>query len=122
MSTALRAAYTLFFMLGAISGTQAEERAKARVERANSGTISVIASSLETPYLNYAEDLADVLDDGDNLRILPIIGKGPVQTLTDLIYLKGIDAGIVPSDVLAYVHANKLYEDDKISYLAKFGS
>jgi TRAP-type uncharacterized transport system substrate-binding protein len=122
MSTALRAAYTLFFMLGAISGAQAEERAKARVERANSGTISVIASSLETPYLNYAEDLADVLDDGDNLRILPIIGKGPVQTLTDLIYLKGIDAGIVPSDVLAYVHANKLYEDDKISYLAKFGS
>jgi TRAP-type uncharacterized transport system substrate-binding protein len=122
MSTALRAAYALFFMLGAISGAQAEERAKARIERANSGTISVIASSLETPYLNYAEDLADVLDDGDNLRILPIIGKGPVQTLTDLIYLKGIDAGIVPSDVLAYVRANKLYEEDKISYLAKFGS
>jgi TRAP-type uncharacterized transport system substrate-binding protein len=122
MSTALRAAYALFFMLGAISGAQAEERAKARIDRANSGTISVIASSLETPYLNYAEDLADVLDDGDNLRILPIIGKGPVQTLTDLIYLKGIDAGIVPSDVLAYVRANKLLEDGKISYLAKFGS
>ena len=124
MSTALRAAFALIIMLGAISGSQAEDRAKARVERANAGTITIIASSLEIPYISYAQDLSDVLDDGNDLRILPVVGKGPVQTLTDLIYLKGVDAGIVPSDVLAYAEDNGLIEDvaDKLAYLAKFGS
>ena len=124
MSTALRAAFALFILLGAVPGSQAEDRAKARVERANAGTITIIASSLEAPYINYAQDLADVLDDGNDLRILPIVGKGPVQTLTDLIYLKGVDAGIVPADVLAYVEDNALFEgaSEKLAYLAKFGS
>jgi len=124
MSTALRAAFALILMFGAIPGSQAEDRAKARVERANAGTITIIASSLEAPYINYAQDLADVLDEGNDLRILPIVGKGPVQTLTDLIYLKGVDAGIVPADVLSYVEDNALIEgaSAKIAYLAKLGS
>ena len=124
MSTALRAAFALIILLGAVPGSQAEDRAKERVARANAGTITIIASSLEAPYINYAQDLADVLDEGNDLRILPIVGKGPVQTLTDLIYLRGVDAGIVPSDVLAYVGDNALFEDasEKLAYLAKFGS
>jgi len=124
MSTALRAAFALFILLGATSGSQAEDRAKERVAKANAGTITVIASSLEAPYINYAQDLADVLDEGNDLRILSIVGKGPVQTLTDLIYLKGVDAGIVPADVLVYVDDNMLLEGaaDKLAYLAKLGS
>src|SRR5262245_52544019 len=124
MSTALRAACALFVLLWAVGGAGAAERDKAKIDRANSGTISVVASSLEAPYLNYAADLADVLDDGDALRILPVVGKGPVQTITDLIYLKGVDAGIVPADVLTYVQTNALHDDasTRISYLAKFGS
>lgn len=124
MSTALRAAFALIIMLGAVPGSQADDRAKERVAKANAGTITVIASSLEAPYINYAQDLADVLDEGNDLRILPIVGKGPVQTLTDLIYLKGVDAGIVPADVLAYVEDNALFEgaSEKLAYLAKLGS
>lgn len=63
------------------------------------------------------------LDHQAGLRILPIAGKGPLQTLNDLVYLKGIDAALLPSDVLAYARANGLIDvaPEKISYLVKLG-
>jgi TRAP-type uncharacterized transport system substrate-binding protein len=43
-------------------------------------------------------DLARVLDN-DEIRVLPIIGKGPVQNVIDIYYLKNIDMGVIVSDV-----------------------
>ena len=50
--------------------------------------------------LRYAADLGKALDDGDNLRVLPIISYGAVGNVTDLIYLKGVDFSITYADVL----------------------
>lgn len=63
------------------------------------------------------------LDHQDGLRILPIAGKGPLQTLNDLVHLKGIDAALLPSDVLAYARKNDLIDvpETKLSYLVKLG-
>jgi hypothetical protein len=36
-----------------------------------------------------------VLDDGQSLRVLPVIGKGSLQNLADILYLRGIDVGSV---------------------------
>jgi TRAP-type uncharacterized transport system substrate-binding protein len=41
---------------------------------------------------------ARVLDDG-KLRVLPVLGKGPVRNVVDILYLKAIDMGMVASDV-----------------------
>lgn len=67
--------------------------------------------------------LSSGLDHQGGLRILPIAGKGPLQTLNDLVYLKGIDAALLPSDVLAYARANGLITiaNEKLSYLVKLG-
>jgi TRAP-type uncharacterized transport system substrate-binding protein len=43
--------------------------------------------------------MARVLDEKDKLRILPVLGKGPVQNVIDLLYLKNIDMGLVTTDV-----------------------
>ncbi len=61
------------------------------------------------------------LDDGQTLRVLPVLGKGSLQNLADILYLRGIDVGIVQSDVLAYAKQRNLYPgiDRSIQYIAK---
>jgi TRAP-type uncharacterized transport system substrate-binding protein len=54
-------------------------------------------------YVQIGADLESVLDDGENLRILSIVGRGSVQSVADILYLKGVDLGIVRSDTLDYL-------------------
>ena len=72
------------------------------VEEINQGTVGVIAGGIDGTSLQAAADLASVLDRGNELRVLPIQGKGSVQAITDILYLRGIDIGIVQSDALTY--------------------
>jgi uncharacterized protein len=41
--------------------------------------------------------MASVLNDGDNLRILPIVSYGAASNLDDLLYLRGVDAAVTQS-------------------------
>src|SRR6266568_4451368 len=54
-------------------------------------------------YVQFGADLASALDNGDQLRVLPIIGRGSVQGVADILFLKGVDLGIVRSDTLDYL-------------------
>src|SRR5205085_581343 len=56
-----------------------------------------------------AEDLANVIDDGATRRVLPVIGKGALQNITDLNLLRGIDMAIVQADVLDYARQQNLF-------------
>ena len=53
--------------------------------------------------MQFGADLASVLDDDGKLRILPIIGRGSVQSVADILFLKGVDLGIVRADTLDYL-------------------
>lgn len=89
--------------------------------RINSGTVGIISGGIGGTYIRIATDLATVLDDGDKLRILPVAGKGSVQNITDILYLRGIDIGIVQSDVLAYLKNQGVHKSisNRIHYLTK---
>src|SRR5215211_8424675 len=63
----------------------------------NSGTIGVISGGADGTYIRIAADLANVLD-SDTIRILPIIGRGSLQNLRDIMFLRGVDVGIVQMD------------------------
>jgi len=66
----------------------------APVARANAGTVGVIPGGIDGTYVGNAADLAAVLDDGQVLRVLPVLGKGSLQNLADILYLpvlRGID-------------------------------
>jgi TRAP transporter TAXI family solute receptor len=76
--------------------------------RANAGTVGIISGGVDGTYVRFAADLAAVLDDGDNLRVVPVIGKGSVQNMLDIVLLRGIDIGIVQSDVLAFARRERL--------------
>ena len=75
-----------------------EEAAKAA--RINNWTVGLAGGLLEGTFVRYAADFGKALDDGDNLRVLPIISYGAVGNVTDLIYLKGVDFAITYADVL----------------------
>jgi len=89
--------------------------------RTNAGTVGIISGGVDGTYIRIAADLAAVLDDGDTLRVLPIVGKGSLQNLADILVLRGVDIGIVQSDVLAFARREHLLPglDDLIQYIAK---
>jgi uncharacterized protein len=69
-------------------------------QQINGGTVSIISGNPNGAYLYLAYDMAAVLDDGDELRILPVVGKGGAQNIRDVLYLRGIDMGFVRADAL----------------------
>jgi len=79
------------------------EQARAELtlkERINASTIGLAAGRTEGAPLQFAAELARVLDDGDNMRVLPVVTRGPFDNVFDLLYLRGVDAAIVYGDVL----------------------
>jgi len=89
--------------------------------QANAGTVGIISGGVDGTYIRIASDLAAVLDDGDHLRVLPLVGKGSLQNVADILFLRGIDIGIVQSDVLAYLKRRQTYPgiDQAIQYITK---
>lgn len=90
-------------------------------ERANANTVAIISGNINGTYLSIAYDLSAVLDDGDNFRILPVIGKGGAQNLRDVRFLKGVDLGITQSIILNDFRRTKEIGaiDDRVTYVAK---
>jgi TRAP-type uncharacterized transport system substrate-binding protein len=63
-----------------------------------------------------------VLNDGENLRIIPVVGIGGPQNIRDVRTLKGIDIGLTQTSILNnFRRSNELLgiKDDKVVYIAK---
>ncbi len=88
--------------------------------QANQGVVGIIAGGVNGTYIRIAADMATVLD-SDDLRILAMVGKGSVQNINDLLYLRGVDMAIVQSDVLEYLKRQGTYQDieKQINYITK---
>jgi TRAP-type uncharacterized transport system substrate-binding protein len=65
----------------------------------NDGTVTVITAPVGGATAMFGSDMARVLDDDSTIRVLPVIGKGPVRNVIDILYLKSIDMGMVAADV-----------------------
>jgi TRAP-type uncharacterized transport system substrate-binding protein len=92
---------------------------QAQKDRINAWTVGLAAGRLEGAPLQFASELARVLDDGDNMRVLPIVTRGPFDNVYDLLYLRGVDAAIVYGDVLDYFKAKPEFASAwrRINYL-----
>ena len=104
-----------------VAGLPGRPTNPALTARANFGTLGVISGGVDGTYIRIAADLASVLDDGDRLRVLPVVGKGSVQNISDLIYLRGIDVAIVQSDALGFVAREDMFPGvtSSLRYIAK---
>ncbi|MEZ5922819.1 MAG: transporter substrate-binding domain-containing protein [Hyphomicrobiaceae bacterium] len=90
-------------------GTQPTQSAKAKKksnsdasinERINRGTVSIVTSDRDMETVN---DLARALNEEGAMRVVPILGESAVANVRDILYLRGVDAGILNADVLPYL-------------------
>ncbi len=72
-------------------------------DKLNQNTVTVISGNPNGTYLYLAYDMSAVLDDGDELRVLPVIGKGGYQNVMDVLHLRGIDLCITQSNIMTYL-------------------
>ena len=69
-------------------------------ETMNAWTIGLAGGLIEGAPIRFAAEISRVVDDGDNLHVLPIVTRGPTENVNSLLYLRGIDAAIINADVL----------------------
>lgn len=88
---------------------------------ANEKTVGLLSNGWGGTDLAMLRDLAAVFDTSDNLRLVPIVGRGSVQNIKDILYLKGVDIGVVQSDTLNYVKDVQIFPnvDKRIAYIIK---
>ncbi len=88
--------------------------------RLNQSTVGLAAGLTEGAPLRLAAELGRTLDNGDQLRILPIVTRGIFENFGDLLQLKGVDAAIVYGDTLEYFERVEKVPrvGDRIRYIA----
>jgi len=102
--------------------TQTYEQKK---REANDISVAIINSGLSCTCARFSEDMRNVVNDlrPDGIRVLPVLGVGGLQNLKDVLFLKGIDMGIVDQDNLALLKQRdpRLYADieQRVQYITK---
>ena len=87
----------------------------------NANTVTLITGTIGGTYVQFGADLASLLDNGNQLRVLPIVGRGSVQSVADILFLQGVDLGIVRADTLDYLERKGFAKDIKkqFTYVTK---
>jgi uncharacterized protein len=86
----------------------------------NRGVVELETGTADDLSVRMAGEIASIIDDGATRRVVPVVGKGPLQNLIDLKYLRGIDLAIVQSDALDYAREqNFLPGLESLNYIAK---
>lgn len=92
------------------------------IDRVNQNTVTVVSGNPNGTLLYLAYDLSAVLDDDDNLRVLPMVGKGAFQNVRDVLYLRGVDIAFTQSNILAHIKRTGEYGpgvENRIAYITR---
>ena len=89
----------------------------AEIAQLNAWTVGLAAGQREGAPLEFATDISRVVDDGNDLHVLPIVTRGPAENVEALLYLKGVDAAIINADTLEQFEAKIPDIQKRISYI-----
>ena len=84
--------------------------------------LGIVSGGLSGTYIRIAADIASVFSAKvPDFRVLPIVGKGSLQNISDILNVRDVDIGIVQSDVLSYLRQKPglIGLTNNVSYLAK---
>jgi hypothetical protein len=89
-------------------------------DKLNSGLVGVVFGGMDDADFSEAVDLGTVIGNSD-IKILSVAGNGAKETVTDLLFARGIDVGIVQTDVLAALKQKPPFPDLEkfLQYIAK---
>jgi TRAP-type uncharacterized transport system substrate-binding protein len=98
----------------AAAARKADAAAKDRI---NAWTVGLAGGFIEGAPLRLAAEIARVTNEEDKLHVLPIVTRGATENINSLLYLKGIDAAIINTDVLDEYKAQVPFVERRIVYL-----
>ena len=89
--------------------------------RKNNWTVGIAGGQLSGTYMTFADELSQVLDDGDNLRVVPMVTYGAASNMDDLLYLRGVDIAVTQSDVFEYFRTQRktVNLDTRVNYIIR---
>jgi len=113
----------LVALIAGLSAPSIAVAQQATVAAINRGVVEIETSGAAGISVRIAEDLANLIDDGTTRRVVPVVGKGSLQSLTDLKYLRGVDMAILQTDVLDYAKEQRLLPglESSLSYIPERG-
>ena len=109
----------------AAQAQKASVRYEEKKKQTNDIAVSIITSGITCTCARFAEDIRNVVNDlrPDGIRVLPISGMGGLQNLNDVLFLKGIDMGVVDEDNLVLLKKRdpQLYAniEQSVQYITK---
>jgi len=125
----LAAIFCLGIALPAVPAAAQAQKASVRYEekkrQTNDIAVSIITSGITCTCARFAEDMRNVVNDlkPDGIRVLPTLGMGGLQNLNDVLFLKGIDMGVVDEDNLVLLKKRdpQLYAniEQSVQYITK---
>src|SRR6202047_1959785 len=104
---------------------KASVRYEEKKRQTNDIAVSIVVSGLTCTCARFAEDIRNVVNDlrPDGIRVLPVLGVGGLQNLNDVLFLKGIDMGVVDEDNLTLLKKRdpQLYAniEQSVQYITK---
>jgi uncharacterized protein len=125
----LSAIFCLCLALPLLAAPAQAQKASVRYEekkrQTNDIAVSIVVSGLTCTCARFAEDIRNVVNDlrPDGIRVLPVLGVGGLQNLNDVLFLKGIDMGVVDEDNLTLLKRRdpQLYAniEQSVQYITK---
>ena len=112
---AMAQSYPLKKKSAAVDATSKFDRAAK--ERINAWTVGLAGGLIEGAPLRLASEIARVVNEEDKLHVLPIVTRGATENVNSLLYLKGVDAAIINTDVLDEYKAQLPFVDRRIVYI-----
>lgn len=83
-------------------------------------TLGMMTGGINGTFVQIGSDVAAVAS-SDKLRVVPLMGKGSLQNLADLLNLRGVDLALVAADSARAAEATSAYSAlrSRVSYIAK---
>jgi uncharacterized protein len=94
-------------------------------EQVNENVLFLMGGQPGTSHVVIAHDMAQVVNDGLRLRVLPVVGNAAAQNVSDVIFLRGIDLALTSLQVLEVLKESKQFGanlDRQIVYISALAS
>src|SRR4249920_2102733 len=91
-------------------------------ERKNSWIVGIAGGLFGGTQLRQVDEMARVVQDGDNMRVMPFISQGSATNLEDLLYLRGIDVVVTQADVFEFFRKQRGTPnlEQRVHYIFRF--
>ena len=76
-------------------------------ERINNNVLFLMGGQLGATFNQLAHDISVVVEDGDNLRVLPVVGGAAIQNVKDVLYLRSIDMALTTQEAMNHLKTTR---------------